>query len=134
MPKGKPTKKPISVFCELYDQGVIMRLDEESGRLKAHHVTEDGLTDDERALIKKHVKEFKQFVYWSEPTAKMVIRKMYETTNEKVDVTDEIKQEGRVWEEEINEAYAEANMGRLRWAARRYVEAIFAAARAQEAA
>lgn len=125
-PAKAPT--PASELARLYDEGVRMRFDPETERLKAHHVDGD-MTEAERATIKKHIKAFKKLTYWSEGTAKTVIRKMYEVTNARLsrceDARADVAAAGYDWEDQANEAYANEDMGELRWACRKYVETTY---------
>lgn len=132
----RDTKKPITALTELYDAGVQMRLDEDTNRLKASHVTTDGLTDVERARIRYHLTAFKELLKWNEAKADQLLQKMLKLVDQKIGgaVADEVLM-NRVWSatdgwhDEILEAYFENDMGRLRWATRKYMEQALQAAK-----
>jgi hypothetical protein len=65
-------KEALRVLEELSQNGVLLRVGED-GRLKASHATGDGITDAEKAKIRKHSRALKEVIRWDDDKAKEIL-------------------------------------------------------------
>lgn len=119
-------KRSTQILAELYDAGIELHINPESGKLRASHVTQDGLTEEERAIIQRHKDALKGLVTWNIEIACNISHKMLELVwGGFSDAMERERDAVRKAVEEDENMFCEAceaeDMGRARWAARNFV-------------